>query len=157
MDLVWIIIGASFIIVGIIGSVIPVMPGTPLSYLGLLFLQLTQTPPFSLTFMLIWALIVILVSGLDNLASIVGAQRMGGTRYGIWGCLFGGVLGIFIFPPFGLILGPIAGAFIGELIGGKNRDQAIRAATGAVLGFFVSTILKLIVSLILAYYFIVNI
>ncbi|MEX0660337.1 MAG: DUF456 domain-containing protein [Balneolaceae bacterium] len=157
MDIIWIIIGAVFIIAGIIGSVIPVMPGTPLSYVGLLFLQLTQTPPFSLTFMLVWALIVVVVSSLDNLASIVGAQRMGGTRYGIFGCLIGGILGLFIFPPFGLILGPIAGAFLGELFGGKNRDQAMKAATGAVLGFFVSTFIKLIVSLILAYYFIVNV
>ncbi len=157
MDIVWIIIGAAFIIAGIVGTVVPVMPGTPLSYVGLIFLQLTEKPPFDLSFMLVWALIVILVSGLDYLATIIGTQRMGGTRYGIAGCLIGGVFGLFVFPPFGLILGPIAGAFIGELIGGKNQDHAMKAAMEAVLGFFISTFIKLIVSLTIAYYFIVNI
>jgi len=157
MDIVWILIGAIFIIAGVVGSIVPAMPGTPLSYVGLIFLQLTEHPPFDLSFMLIWALIVVIVSGLDYLATIIGTQRMGGTRYGIFGCLIGGVAGLILFPPFGIILGPIAGAFIGELMAGKNRDQALKAAMGAVLGFFVSTLIKLIVSLTLAYYFIVNI
>lgn len=157
MDIVWIIIGSVFIIAGIIGSVIPVVPGTPFSYLGLIFLQLTENPPFEIYFMLIWAVIVFIVSGLDYLATIFGTQQMGGTRYGIAGCLIGGVIGLIIFPPLGIILGPIAGAYIGELVGGKNRDQALKAGMGAVFGFFISTVLKLVVSLTLAYYFVVNI
>ena len=157
MDIVWILIGAIFIIAGIVGSIVPVLPGTPLSYVGLIFLQLTEYPPFDLSFMLIWALIVVIVSGLDYLATIIGTQQMGGTRYGIFGCLIGGVAGLILFPPIGIIFGPIAGAFIGELIAGKNRYQALKTAMGAVLGFFVSTFLKLIVSLTLGYYFIVNI
>jgi len=157
MDIVWIIIGAVFIIAGIVGSIVPVMPGTPLSYVGLIFLQFTEHPPFDLSFMLVWALIVVIVSGLDYLATIVGTHRMGGTRYGIFGCLIGGVVGLILLPPFGIIFGPVAGAFIGELLAGKNRAQALKAAAGAVLGFFVSTFIKLVVTLTLAYYFIVNI
>lgn len=157
METILITLGACLMIAGIIGAFLPVIPGTPLSYLGLICLQLTSTPPFSLAFMIIWAIIVITVTSLDGLASVVGAQRMGGTRYGILGCMIGAVIGFFMFPPLGIIIGSIFGAFAGELLAGKKADLAMKAAWGAILGFFVSTFIKVLVSLILAYYFLVNV
>lgn len=157
METILIILGACLMIAGIMGAFLPVIPGTPFSYLGLVCLQLTSTPPFSLTFMIVWAVIVITVTSLDGLASVAGAQRMGGTRYGIIGCIIGAVIGFFLFPPLGIIIGPIFGAFAGELLAGKKMDLAMKAAWGAILGFFVSTFIKVLVSLILAFYFFTNI
>lgn len=157
MEIFWIILGFIFIITGIIGAFLPVLPGTPISYLGLLCLQLTPNPPFSLKFLIVWALIVIMVQLLEQVASVAGAKKWGASRYGIFGSIAGAILGFFLFPPFGIVIGPIAGAFAGEIYGGKSSDLALRAAMGAVLGFLAGTFLKVIVALIIAYYFVINI
>lgn len=157
MEIVWIIIGSILILAGIVGAFVPVIPGTPLSFAALLLMQFTLGAPFSWTFLLIWGLVVAIVATIDGLIPAEGARRMGGSKYGIWGCLIGGLLGVLMFPPFGLIFGPIAGAFIGELMYGKKTDSAFRAAMGSFVGFLVAMVLKISVSLILAYYFFSNI
>ncbi|MEX0905364.1 MAG: DUF456 domain-containing protein [Balneolaceae bacterium] len=154
MEIIWIVLGAVFIICGIIGAFLPVVPGLPLSYIGLLCLQLTSPPPFTLRFLVVWALIVLMIQLLEQIATIAGARKMGATGYGIGGSIVGIVLGFFFFPPFGIVFGPIIGAFAGEMIGGKSSDLALRAAMGAVLGFLVSTLLKVMVALVIAYYFV---
>lgn len=157
MEIVWIIIGSLLIVGGIIGAFVPVLPGTPLSFAALLLMQFTLGAPFSWTFLLIWGLVVGIVATIDGLIPAEGARRMGGSKYGIYGCLIGGLAGLMIFPPFGIIIGPIAGAFIGELMYGKKSNRAFKAAMGSFVGFMVAMFLKISVSLILAYYFFSNI
>ncbi len=156
METIWITIGILFILAGIIGSFLPVIPGPPLGYIGLLLLQLTDNYGFSIMFLVIWGLIVVVVVTLENILPAIGTQQSGGTRYGIWGCLAGVVVGLF-FPPFGIVFGPLIGAFAGELIAGQKSDAAMRSAIGSFIGFFVGTLLKVIVSVMMAYYFVVNI
>ncbi|TVR35513.1 MAG: DUF456 family protein [Balneolaceae bacterium] len=156
MEILWISIGVVFILTGIIGSFLPVMPGLPFSYAGLLMLQLTGTPPFSVMFLVYWALIVIVVMSLESIIPAVGAKRFGGSREGIIGCLVGAVLGFFFFPPFGIVIGPIIGAFAGEIFVGKTSQQAMRSAIGSFIGFFVGTVIKAVTALIIAYYFFTN-
>lgn len=153
MDLIIIIIGAALIIAGIIGSYYPVLPGLPLSYAALLLLQLTSFSPFSSSFLIYWAIIIIVVMSLESILPSVGSNRMGGTRYGVWGCIIGGMAGIFLFPPFGIILGPMVGAFIGELISGQKTKKALRAAFGSFIGFLAGTVIKVAVSIVLAFHF----
>lgn len=153
MEIIWIIAGSLFIIAGIAGSFLPVIPGPPLSYVGLLLLQLTSPAPFSASFLIGWAVVVILVSSLEHLIPAIGSNRMGGTKYGFWGCVIGGVMGIFFFPPLGIIIGPMIGAFAGEILAGQNSDRALRAAMGSFIGFFVGTVIKVAVSFVLAFYF----
>lgn len=154
MDPLWIALGAAFVVAGFVGSFLPVIPGPPLSYLGVLFLQLTRFDDYSWIFFLGWGAAIAVVAVLDYLVPSVGTRRFGGSAWGVWGCLIGGVAGLFLFPPIGLLIGPIAGAFAGELIAGKQSDQAFRAAVGSFLGFLVSTGIKVAVSLIMAYYFV---
>ncbi len=153
MDIIIIIIGSALMLAGIIGAFLPVLPGPPISYAGLLLLQFTSTPPFTTMFLVYWAIIIAIVMSLENILPAVGSKRMGGTRYGMWGCIIGGAVGLFIMPPFGIILGPMVGAFIGELISGQKSDQAMRAAFGSFVGFFVGTVIKVVVSVVLAFYF----
>lgn len=157
MEIVWIIIGSLLVVTGIIGAFMPIIPGTPFSYAALLLMQFTLGAPFSWSFLLIWGVVVGIVMTIDGLIPAEGTRRMGGSRYGIWGCLIGGLLGIFFFPPMGIIIGPIAGAFIGELMHGKKTGSAFRAALGSFVGFLVAMLMKISVSLILAYYFFSNI
>lgn len=156
METLLIIVGALLIIAGFLGSFLPVVPGPPLSYGGLLVLQLTATAPFGWQFMLVWALIVTAIMVLDNVIPVYGAKKYGGSPYGVWGSIIG-LVGGFFFPPLGIILGPIVGAFLGELIGGKNSDEALRAAWGSFVGFIAGTVLKVIASGMMGYYFFMNI
>lgn len=156
METVIIILGALLILAGLLGSFLPVLPGPPISYIGLLLLQLTANPPFSIQFLVIWALIVIAIMVLDNVVPAWGARKYGGSPYGVWGSIVGLIAGIF-FPPLGIVIGPIAGAFLGEMIGGKTSDQAIRAAWGSFVGFLAGTLMKVIACGMMGWYFFINI
>jgi uncharacterized protein YqgC (DUF456 family) len=156
MDIVWTILGVLFIVGGIVGSIAPLLPGPPLSYLGLLVVQLRTESPFTTKFMLIWAAIVIAVSILEYVIPVYGTKKFGGSKYGLWGCTIGLFAGIF-FGPWGIILGPFVGAFIGEMIANNHSDQALKAALGSFLGFLFSTLLKLVVCVVMAWYFVVGI
>lgn len=156
METIIIIFGAILIIAGLLGSFLPVLPGPPISYVGMLVLQLTATPPFTVKFLIVWALIVIAIMILDNVVPAWGARKYGGSPFGVWGSLIGLIAGFF-FPPMGIIIGPIAGAFLGEMIGGKTSDQAMRAAWGSFVGFLAGTLMKVIASGMMGYYFFMNI
>ena len=146
MDLVWIIISGTLILVGIIGCIIPGIPGPPISYIGLLLLQLKAIPPFSARFLAIWAVITIGVTALDYIVPAYGTKKFGGSRYGMWGSIIGLVFGIFFFPPFGIIVGAFTGAIIGEMINGKDFNNALRSGFGSFLGFLDGRIIKIAVS-----------
>jgi len=156
METILIIFGILLMITGLIGAFLPVLPGLPFSYVGLLILQLTENPPFSLSFLIVWAIIVVMIQFLEQIASVAGAKRMGASPYGIWGSIIGALAGFFIFPPLGIVFGPIIGAYAGELINKKTSQEALRSAMGAVLGFFVSTFIKVVAALVMTYHFIVN-
>lgn len=156
MDLFWIILGSILLIVGIVGCVLPVIPGPPISYISLLILQLKKEPPFSSKFLVIWALITIAVTVLDYIVPAYGTKKFGGTKKGIMGSIIGLIIGVFFFPPVGIIVGPFLGAFVGELIAGKDSNVAFKSAFGSFLGFVGGTLLKLVASLTMAYYFITN-
>lgn len=157
MELLWIIVGSLFIVAGFAGVFVPVIPGTPLIYVSLLIMQLALGSPFTWTFLILWGIAVAIVATLDGLIPAEGARRMGGSKYGIYGCLIGAFIGLVFFPPFGIIIGPIVGAFGGELIAGRKSGSALKAAMGSFIGFLVATVLKMSVSVILAYYFFSNI
>jgi len=155
MEIVWIILGIALIIGGFIGSLLPVIPGPPISFVGLIMLQLTAIPPFTTQFLIIWAFIVAALMILDNVIPAYGTKKFGGSPWGIAGSLVGLSVGLF-FAPFGLVMGPLAGAFVGEVIVGKKANRAIRSALGSFFGFLFSTLLKVIASGIMGYYFFTN-
>jgi len=155
MTLLIIILGFILIILGLIGCIIPGLPGPPLSYLGVLLQQLRPAEdPFSTKFLIIWALISLGVALLDYFLPIYGTKRFGGSQAGIYGSVAGLLIGLFFFPPVGIILGPFVGAWLGELISGKNAVEAMRAGLGSFIGFLSGTAVKLVVSGILTYHFI---
>jgi uncharacterized protein YqgC (DUF456 family) len=152
MDIVLIIIGLLLLLTGIIGCVLPVVPGPPLSYLALLMLQLTSWGDFSARFLWISAGVAVFVTVLDFVVPVWGTKRFGGTRGGLWGASLGLVAGLFL-GPVGIILGPFLGAFLGELIGHSDSDRAMKAAFGSFIGLLTGVVLKLIVSGVFTWYF----
>jgi uncharacterized protein len=153
MDILFIVVGAILIIAGILGSVLPFLPGPPLSYAGLLLLHFTERYQFSTRFLIIWAIVTAVTYLIDYVIPIWGTKRFGGSRQGIWGSIIGLVAGIFFFPPFGIIIGPFAGAVIGELIAGKNSSAAFRAGMGSFIGFLIGTFIQLIAAGLMAWHF----
>ena len=153
MDILFIVLGGLFLLAGIAGSILPILPGPPLSLVGLLLLQLQEEPPFTTNFLLVWTGITIGVVLIDYFIPAYGTKRFGGSKWGVWGTVIGLVVGIF-FSPFGIIIGPLLGALIGELIAGKNSSQAFKAAIGSFIGFVLGTVLKVSVCLMMVYYYI---
>ena len=153
MEAVLIIIGLFLIIVGLIGCVIPGIPGAPIAYISLILLQFAEQTPFSWIFMLSWLLIVIAVTLLDFYVPAWGTKKFGGSRFGSWGSILGLIIGLF-FPPWGILIGPFLGAYIGELIGGKHNNEALKAGFGAFIGFVAGTLMKLVVTFMVGFYFI---
>ncbi len=154
MDYLLIGFGILFIISGIAGGIIPVLPGPPLSYIGLLFLHFTSRYQFSSKFLIIWAVITIAVYLLDYFIPIWGTKKFGGSKRGVWGSIIGLLVGMIFFPPIGIIIGPFAGAVLGELSVGKESKEAFKAGLGSFIGFLTGTLLKLIASGMMAWYFI---
>ncbi|MBN2273134.1 MAG: DUF456 domain-containing protein [Bacteroidales bacterium] len=152
MDVFLAILGTICIIVGVLGSLLPVLPGTPISYAGLLLLHFTDYAQYSSRFLILFAVLTAVVAILDYVIPIWGTKQFGGSKYGTWGAGIGVIIGIFM-GPIGIILGPFFGAGIGEFLYGKKSNEAFRAGFGSFIGFVTGTLMKIVLSVILAFHF----
>jgi len=153
MDILLSVIGVLLIIGGLIGSFLPVLPGPITSWFGLLFLYLTDAVPMSYTMLGITLVLALTIFILDYFIPAMGAKRFGGSRYGVIGTTIGLLIGIFFFPPIGIIIGPFLGALTGELLYGTQSKIAVKAAFGALLGLLSSVFIKFIVASSYAFIF----
>lgn len=132
MEYFLLIISLLCMIVGIVGSLLPALPGLPISWLGLLLVYLTPNIETNYWVLGVTLVLTIVISILDYVIPAQGTKKFGGSKYGIWGTNIGLVVGIFAPIPFGFIIGPFAGALIGELIyDSKDTNRATKAAVGS--------------------------
>lgn len=143
MDIFLLIVAFLLMLVGIIGCIVPGLPGVPLAYAGLWVAQATDRIDFSWQMLLVWGIVTIVVSVLDYVVPAWGTKRFGGTKYGVWGSTIGVFVGLFL-GPWGVIIGPLAGAILGEMLGGKQVEEALKAGWGSFIGLLFGTVLKLI-------------
>ena len=143
----------ALMIIGIIGCLVPVLPGPPLSFIGLLILHFTEFAEFRINLLIILGVIAVFVAVFDYVVPIWGTKKFGGTKYGIRGATVGLLIGLFFGPP-GIIIGPFIGAVVGELIYKDDFRYAMRAGFGSLIGFMAGIGLKLATSLIITFYFI---
>ena len=116
LTVVLIIVGFIMALAGLIGCIFHIIPGPPLSFLALIILSLAKNwEPFSQTFLIVAGVLTVIVTGLDYLFSAIGAKRHGASKLGLWGSVAGMLAGILFFPPWGMLLGAMAGALVGEL------------------------------------------
>lgn len=148
MDIVLIIIAALFILLGILGSFLPVLPGPITSWIGLLIIHFTDAIPMNTTFLVVTFIIAALIWVLDYIIPAIGTKRFGGSKYGMIGTTIGLIVGLLAPIPGGIIIGPFVGALIGELINKNDSKTALKAAFGSFIGFLTSTFLKFIVAII---------
>ncbi len=154
MDIVLIILGFAFSIFGILGCLLPVIPGPLLSYIGLLLLHFAPKYEFTPRFLIIFAIITVVVTVLDNFMPAWGAKKFGGSKRAVWGSIIGLGLGMLVFPPWGLIIGPFLGAVVGELSTGKKSSEAFKSGFSTFVGFLGGVVIKLAASGVMLWYFI---
>ena len=143
MDTLLILLGFICMIIGVLGSFLPVLPGLPSCWVGLLLLYLTKAVENNYWILGITLFLTIIITILAYTIPAKGTKRYGGSSYGVWGTNIGLVVGIFAPIPLGFIIGPFVGAFLGELIyDSKNHQRALKAATGSLLGFLASSFIN---------------
>ena len=136
---------------GIVGAIVPALPGPPLSFASLLTVYFTCPGTIS-TELLIWMLVLtIIVSVLDYVAPIWLTKVGGGSKAAIWGSTLGLIAGLF-FMPIGLIVGPLAGAFFGEMTNNSSLGKATRVALMSFISFLLTTGAKLVISALMTFY-----
>jgi len=148
MEIVLIIISFLLVILGIVGSFIPIIPGPISGWLGLLILHQASFLEAQYYFLAITFVIAISVFILDYFIPSIGAKKFGGSNAGVIGSTIGLVIGIFLFGPIGILFGSFFGALIGELTVNINNIRiALLAAVGTLIGYLGGVLLKLSVSL----------
>lgn len=152
-DYLLLIFGIILMLIGIIGCLVPVLPGPPLSYLGLILLHASRFGQFSSTTLIALAAITVIVTILDYIVPIWGTRRFGGSKYGTRGATVGLIIGLFL-GPVGIIIGPLLGAIVGELIFKDDMGYAVKAGFGSLIGFLTGIGLKLAASFIMTFYFV---
>ena len=154
MDIFLLTIGFLFVLLGIVGSFLPVLPGPLTSWLGLLILYFTSIVPMNYTFLGITLAIAILIWILDYIIPAIGTKRFGGSKYGVYGTTIGLLIGLFSPIPLGILIGAFLGAFIGEILHDKtNTKRALKASIGSLLGLITSATIKFTVALVYAVLF----
>jgi uncharacterized protein YqgC (DUF456 family) len=153
MDYVLLALAIALMIIGIAGCLLPVLPGPPLSFLGIVVLHFTRFADISKNLFIILGAVAIVVTIIDYVVPIWGTRHFGGSKYGMRGATVGLIIGLFLGPP-GIIIGPFLGAVVGELIFKDDLKYAIKAGFGSLLGFLTGVGLKLAASLLMTFYFV---
>lgn len=148
MEIILVILAIIFVLAGVVGAVVPILPGPPLSFVALLLLWFCEGSDISTYTLVVMGILAVVVTILDFVAPVWLTNKRGGTKYGTRGATVGLIIGLF-FGPLGLILGPFIGAFIGELLANTKADKAFGVAFMSFVAFMLTTGIKLIYSLVL--------
>lgn len=153
-EIIAISIAILFFLFGIIGSILPILPGPILTYFGIVLLYFFTDIDVSFSSLILYLVLTLIIFFSDYFLQIIGIKKFGGGRYVVYTTILGTFLGIF-FAPFGLILGPFLGAFIGSFIEFKSNNKALKTALITLVGFLFGTLLKLVYT-IYVFYLMVN-
>lgn len=148
MDLLLFALAAILMLVGILGSFLPMLPGIPVSWVGLLLLHLTSVVPVNYTFLGITLLVTIIIFALQYAIPALGTKYLGGSKQGMYGATIGLFAGIFIPIPFAILIAPFLGAYIGEILNKADSRTALKAASGSFIGLLASTFMEFVVAAI---------
>ncbi|MDD5289083.1 MAG: DUF456 domain-containing protein [Dehalococcoidales bacterium] len=144
-------------LLGLLGSVLPFLPGIPLAWLGLLVYAVgTGFQKISITTTIVFFIITLGTMAIGYFAPVLGAKKYKASRAGIIGASLGLAVGIIVFNIWGIIIGPFLGAMLGELVAQKAPHQAFKSALGTFAGFITGTLLQIIVILIMAGFFLIS-
>lgn len=137
--------------IGLLGAILPALPGPPVSYLGVLVLLLCGDAAVSTSFLVASGIIMAVITVIDYVLPVWFTQLSGGSRESVRGALAGMLLGL-LFMPVGLIIGPFIGAFLGEYVACHRSGKAFKVASLSFIAFIVTTFIKLVYAVVLLVY-----
>ena len=150
MKALWTAITLLIMAIGLVGTVLPVIPGILFIYAGyLLYGFATGWQAYGLAAIVGWSVVTALVLLLDVFGGAIGARKYGATRFGTVGSLIGGLIGALAAGFPGLILGPFVGATVGELLRGRSHREALRSGWGTFLGFMAGSVIKIAIGVVM--------
>lgn len=157
MEITLIIIAIALSLVGLVGSVLPALPGAPLNFAALIFLYFIGlgTDP-SFWAMVAFGILAVLSLAADYLIPARSVKKYGATKLGILGAVAGMVVGLIVLSLPGLFIGTFLGAVLGELMAGKELSSAIKAGAAGVGGNILAVIFKVILSLGMTAYLLIK-
>jgi uncharacterized protein YqgC (DUF456 family) len=157
MDIFLLLLGFAFVLLGIIGSFLPILPGPLTGWVGLLILHFTKVIPMNWTFLGITLAVAVVIWILDYIIPAMGTKKFGGSKYGIYGTTIGLIVGLLSPIPFGILIGAFFGALIGELMyDSKDTSRAIKASFGSFVGLLASATIKFSVSIVYLVLFLIK-
>lgn len=158
METTALILSIIFFIAGLLGTILPILPGAILIYIGMLIYGfMTRFVTLDATFFLLQALVLVLIFTVDFIASAVGTRHFDGSKQAAWGAIIGTILSLIFFGPLGIAIGPFLGAVIAELLRGVQLEKAIHVGFGTLIGFLGGTVLKLGAEVLMIIYFFMRI
>ena len=142
-------------LLGLVGCILPVIPGPPLSWVGMLLVFLTHPDGMTAGLLIAWLVVTVVVTSLDYIVPAWVTTKTGGSKAAGRGSFVGLILGLLFFPPWGMIVGSFLGALLSEVIfGGRSVTDSVRPALGSFLGFLLGTGLKLTACGVMMFYII---
>ncbi len=156
LDIVLIILAFLLIGAGVAGSFLPALPGPPLAYAGLWVAHYTSLAPFSVSTLVVYGIVVIIISVIDYSLPMFATRISGGTPQGARGAMWGTIAGMFIPVPFGIFIGAFVGAVLGEISSGKTQRQAVIAGLGAFAGFVAGSVMKFLCCVLMGFHLLIS-
>lgn len=157
MDSLVIILGFVLSIVGLIGCIIPGIPGPPLNFAAIVLIKFFYAEEVAWSALILFGLFTIAITILDYAVPVLGGKLFKASRSGIIGSTIGMLIGIFIYPPFGIFIGLFVGAIIGEIISGKTIIETTKTSSGIFLISLIAIIIKFLGSLAMSIYFLIKV
>ena len=149
MTILIIIFSIILLILGVIGSILPIVPGPPLSFVGLLLLHLFTPFVMQEDYLFLFGIAAAMITFLDYWLQVYSVKLFGGGKASTIGVIIGILVGVFIFPPVGVLLGPFLGAYIGAIVESDfDLAKSFKIAFGSLIGFLGGTILKFVYSIV---------
>lgn len=154
-EVLLLLVAGLLILAGIAGSVLPVLPGPPIAYAGLLITHLFTPVSFSVISLVIYGIFTLLIVAVDYWIPAYWVKKTGGTKWGSYGSIAGMLAGIWFFPPLGMLVGTFLGAVVGELMAGQDNDAALKSGIATFFGFLAGTLLKVAFCLVMLIHFVI--
>lgn len=144
LDITLLIIGAILQVVGLIGAVLPVLPGAPLTFAGMVCCCIVCPSTLMITLTVVMGILVLIGAVLDYVAPTLLVNKAGGSKKAKWGTNIGLIAGLLFAPPLGVIIGPFLGAFVGEMMETNKAKHSFKVAGYSFLSFLLGTLFKLL-------------
>jgi len=155
LSILMVLLGTVLILAGLIGCIVPILPGPPVAFISLLLISLAGGwQVYQVWLLVLLGAAAVLAAVSDSVLPVLSSRRSGAGKAGIRGSVIGMIVGTFLFPPFGTIAGAFVGAFAGELIWRREDSRPLKAALGVFSGTLAATVVKLAAAGTVAFFFV---